>query len=203
MLSYSHTQEDMAVVDIFGTNYHGYFLDIGATDGEWLSNTLALEEQFGWTGICVEADEGYFGNLKSRRKCNCFNYAVGSRDGGNNITLKTLFGTVTPIPTIIDYFSLDVDGGEVEILKGFPWDTCKLRFAQVEHDVCDGQHDEHKQAIYALMRDRGFIRVVDNHGHPGHPYEDWYALPEVNADWEEINRKYKIGTEYRNGDPKR
>lgn len=34
----------------------GRFLDVGSHDGVHYSNTLALERDYGWTGICVEAD---------------------------------------------------------------------------------------------------------------------------------------------------
>jgi len=34
----------------------GRFLDVGSHDGVHYSNTLALERDYGWTGVCVEAD---------------------------------------------------------------------------------------------------------------------------------------------------
>ena len=46
----------------------GFFVEAGALDGEWLSNTLALEKR-GWTGLLVEADpRNYEALLKKKRK---------------------------------------------------------------------------------------------------------------------------------------
>ncbi|CAL4149595.1 unnamed protein product [Meganyctiphanes norvegica] len=62
----------------------GTFLEAGAYDGEFLSNTLFLEKEYGWRGILVEANPDFFKRLlKKNRK----SYAV-------NICLNT-----NPYPT--------------------------------------------------------------------------------------------------------
>ena len=59
---------------------NGVFVDIGASEGKRLSNTLLLEE-YGWTGICVEAHPSYFDILKSNRPNSiCYSAAAGDRD---------------------------------------------------------------------------------------------------------------------------
>ena len=59
---------------------NGIFVDIGASEGKRLSNTLLLEE-YGWTGICVEAHPSYFNILKSNRPNSiCYSVAVGNHD---------------------------------------------------------------------------------------------------------------------------
>ena len=46
----------------------GFFVEAGALDGEYLSNTLALEKR-GWTGMLVEPDSNnYQLLLKKHRK---------------------------------------------------------------------------------------------------------------------------------------
>ena len=57
---------------------NGVFVDIGASEGKRLSNTLLLEE-YGWTGICVEAHPSYFDILKSNRPNSiCYSAAAGA-----------------------------------------------------------------------------------------------------------------------------
>ncbi len=35
---------------------NGFFIEVGALDGETRSNTLILERKFGWNGVLIEAD---------------------------------------------------------------------------------------------------------------------------------------------------
>ncbi|KAK7085499.1 hypothetical protein SK128_016737, partial [Halocaridina rubra] len=46
----------------------GSFLECGAFDGEFLSNTLWLEREFGWKGILVEANPHLFQQLLLKRR---------------------------------------------------------------------------------------------------------------------------------------
>lgn len=57
----------------------GTFLDIGAADGEYLSNTWLLE-QAGWTGALVEPNHRYYPKL-ARRRAPAYLNAAWSRSG--------------------------------------------------------------------------------------------------------------------------
>lgn len=57
----------------------GTFLDIGAADGEYLSNSWLLEE-CGWTGALIEANHRYYPAL-ARRRSPAFLKAAWSRSG--------------------------------------------------------------------------------------------------------------------------
>lgn len=46
----------------------GTFLEAGAYDGEFLSNTLYLEHEFGWRGVLVEANPDFFHQLLLKRR---------------------------------------------------------------------------------------------------------------------------------------
>lgn len=125
----------------------GFFLEIGANDGFNLSNTVYLEEHFGWKGILVEANPQYSDSLKNRktksviaavvknegyyRFCNAGLYGGITElldDKHNNVTKNassiTVFGmTLKKIldennaPNIINFISIDVEGGEVQIVE--------------------------------------------------------------------------------------
>lgn len=59
---YSQNDEEKYILDHFKNTTNGVFLDIGAFDGRWASNTLALAEK-GWGGMCVEGSPFSFTKL--------------------------------------------------------------------------------------------------------------------------------------------
>lgn len=85
MNNYSQNQEQKAILDYFG-DFKGTFLDLGANDGQTLSNTRALAE-LGWCGVLVEPAPVAFSKLKSlydEHKKGCFyvyNVAIGNSNG--------------------------------------------------------------------------------------------------------------------------
>jgi FkbM family methyltransferase len=58
----------------------GFFLDSGASDGVTVSNTLLLERDYGWRGICVEPNDRFFARLRHNRRCVCVNCCLYDRD---------------------------------------------------------------------------------------------------------------------------
>lgn len=52
----------------FSNQHGGFFLEAGALDGEFLSNTLWLEEKLGWSGLLIEADQNNFRHLTWKRR---------------------------------------------------------------------------------------------------------------------------------------
>jgi FkbM family methyltransferase len=63
---YSQQGEDCLLSQFFGHKTTGYFVDVGAFDGVYLSNSYAFE-RLGWSGICVEASAKYFELCKTNR----------------------------------------------------------------------------------------------------------------------------------------
>jgi FkbM family methyltransferase len=72
----SHIGQDKWVCDTFQNLRNGYFLDFGAFDGTTISNTLILERELGWTGICVEPNPTYYPALCKARTSICINAAL-------------------------------------------------------------------------------------------------------------------------------
>lgn len=70
----------------------GTFVEFGARDGRFESNTLLLEVWFGWHGLLVEAGRDYIAALRRRRSCRLNGRAgaciFGALDEQSN---KTLF----------------------------------------------------------------------------------------------------------------
>ncbi|XP_069988892.1 uncharacterized protein [Penaeus vannamei] len=47
---------------------NGFFIEAGALDGETMSNTLALEQDLGWTGLLVEPDAKNYQLLRTKHR---------------------------------------------------------------------------------------------------------------------------------------
>lgn len=53
---------------LFENKRGGFFVEAGALDGEYLSNTLLLELEKNWTGILIEPNPFSYKNLKSKNR---------------------------------------------------------------------------------------------------------------------------------------
>lgn len=58
-------------------------------------------------------------------------------------------------PRFIHYVSMDIEGGELHALKGFPFDKYKIGALTVEHNFKEPKRSE----IKALMESHGYKRV--------------------------------------------
>lgn len=54
--------QDRSIADIFSLRAaprKGFFVELAANDAVFLSNSLTLEQEFGWAGLCIEANPHY------------------------------------------------------------------------------------------------------------------------------------------------
>ncbi len=65
----SQLGQDLWVLEQTGYKTGGFFVEFGATDGVLLSNTLLLETEFGWNGICAEPNPAFLRKLRRNRSC--------------------------------------------------------------------------------------------------------------------------------------
>jgi len=57
----------------------GFFVDVGAFEGLAGSNTLKLEMELGWKGVCLESIPAMFSLLQKRRRCLCLPLAASDK----------------------------------------------------------------------------------------------------------------------------
>lgn len=188
----SQAGQDKFVISFFKEKRNGYFLDIGAHDGISFNNTYCLEKYFNWGGICVEPNKKLFRNLIKNRDCFCINNAIYDEnkivsfyeDGYSGcisdkgliqveaITmgkLLSLFG----VPKIIDYISLDIEGGEFKALSTFPFNTYQVHLWTIEHNsYADG--GKAKQQNKDIMLKNGYSIIKEDVMSEGLPFEDWF-----------------------------
>jgi len=190
MVYYSQIGQDEWVNSILNDKKNGYFVELGACDGLYLSNTLYFEKNLDWNGICIEPNDNYIEDLRKNRKCNISNELVSSFEGETvdfslcdvysgiisefngpctqklNIVKKKT-NTLTNIldkfnaPQVIDYLSLDVEGEEYNILKTFTFDKYKFRCITVEHNA-PKIGNKYQLLIRELLESKGYKFIKGN-----------------------------------------
>jgi hypothetical protein len=88
--SYSQFGQDRFIAEtVYGGKRGGYFVEAGAGDGLWISNTLLLERKYGWTGILIEPTSAFTALQRNRPDCICDNSALASER--STITMVEIF----------------------------------------------------------------------------------------------------------------
>lgn len=172
------------VKSVFQNKTSGFFIEAGALDGEFLSNTLWLEKEMNWSGLLVEPNPySYKELIKKNRKAwtsnSCLStkpyprkaifvdvskskdllmtrkwiykgssyelgYSLEKNDSFREYFAKSsssyfkaqCFPVISYLlalnQTSIDFFSLDTQSSEWDILKNFPFDKIKVTLMVIE-----------------------------------------------------------------------
>lgn len=145
-------------------NYrNGFYIECGAFDGVNQSNTWFFEKVLNWRGILIEPNPKYFKKLlKYRSKRNFFfNEIITSENNCDELLLidNNFYSKITSQKTMsknlisirkntlfqilknknllsqqIDFFSLDVEGYEFEIIKGLGISVENVKLFVIETD---------------------------------------------------------------------
>jgi hypothetical protein len=75
----SQCGQDRTVRDVFKGKRGGYFIELASNEAFYISNTLTLEQEFGWHGLCVEANEKYAYDYRGR-SCLLVQAVVGTQN---------------------------------------------------------------------------------------------------------------------------
>lgn len=66
-MNYSQLGQDLKVVEFYNKKENGFFIEIGASNGIYLSNTYLLETVYKWKGICCEPIPSRYTELITNR----------------------------------------------------------------------------------------------------------------------------------------
>jgi FkbM family methyltransferase len=190
----SDSGQDDWILKHFKPDYHGTAVELGALDGVYLSNTLKLEQN-GWRCLCIEPNPRYRDALICNRKlvqcCACLDIMSASEPcyenelvyqftqtaiGGEDPWGNCPFPSKVPVLTLdiclrlagftsLDVLSLDTDGSEARVLKGFNLAYWKPKFVFVEN-LFDGESVDPilREAGYGFIQRMGYDSV---YGKPG------------------------------------
>ncbi len=167
--------QSRTVNKLIGDRDDGFFVEVGAADGERSANSLYFEKERGWGGLLIEANPEFFKDLVGKHRkayavnaclspvpyATMLNFSASSVHGGvvelmedahTEWIRKHYKGTSTimevpcfPLLSILlalnvthmDYFSLDVEGAELDILKTIPFKRITYDIMTVEYRVVD------------------------------------------------------------------
>ncbi|CAL4174775.1 unnamed protein product, partial [Meganyctiphanes norvegica] len=158
------------------------------------SNTLKFEKDFGWRGLLIEADPvNYESLLEKNRKSWSVNRCLSLKTRPTKVMFKLDFSVgrvvnetrgdtpywqreVECLPlyslmlalnvSTIDYFSLDVEGDELPILKTIPWDKLNIKTLSVE-----SLSKTKTKQILKYMNDRGYKLYIEFSHYMGHDHD--------------------------------
>lgn len=173
--------QSQAIREVIGDMRDGFFIECGALDGETRSNTLVFEKTLGWKGLIIEGDpKNYEMVLQKHRKAwssgTClstkpypgvvlfrqqFNVgkispldpSAGQRAGHAEVQCLPIYSLMLALNvTTVDYFSLDVEGVELEVLQTIPWDKVDIKTLSVEfiHGA------QGKEVLRSYMEGKGY-----------------------------------------------
>jgi len=174
-------QDKWVLGKIFPGVANGFFLDVGSGHGTIGSNTKALED-LGWTGICIDPFPSHMEGRTCRMDKVVVSSTAGQvvkfrthmALGGIVDTLgkwkteaekspeveftTTTLGDVLAAanaPAFIHFLSLDIEGGELEALKGVSFDKYRFGAMAIEHN----DEEPKRGDILKFLEARGYRRA--------------------------------------------
>lgn len=169
-----------SVLTILNNKRRGFFIECGALDGEIRSNTLFMEQNLDWEGVLIEGDPQNFKSVLTKHRkawavpaclstlphpmtvkfSQNFNQGRISENQVEGVQVQCLpiYSILAALNrTVVDYFSLDIEGDELAVLKTIPWDSVHIQTLSVE--FIHGK--EGKEKIREYMADQGYEVVEE------------------------------------------
>jgi FkbM family methyltransferase len=215
--SFSQYGEDKIVLEFFGGKKDGFFVEVGACEPEFLSQTVLLE-RIGWRGILIEPQSECCIRLREKRPGSLvFQVACGAPEQRGKAVLKLdargsrLIGPddvgkseqeevqVMTLDDIlkqasspqIDFVSIDVEGLELDVLRGFDLTKSPPRLIIIEDNW------KNRLKVYSYLKKQGY-KLVKRTG-----CNNWYVPKGEYFPYSGVGeriklfRKMHIGTPFR------
>ena len=172
--NFSQCYQDMFVLSMTDGKPKGTFVEIGAGHPVISNNTALLESRFEWTGIGFEIKETEADLYNEHRKAPV---ALGD---ATTADFDQLFEEVNLGPQF-DYLQVDCEPAQVTLdaMKKVNLDKYKFATITFEHDKYnDGPDVQNESRKY--LEERGYVLIVDDISvDDSHPFEDWWAHPDL------------------------
>jgi FkbM family methyltransferase len=200
--------QDLFVLFSLDQKRAGFFVEIGASNGIELSNTVLLERGYGWGGILAEPAKCWHEDLKMNRNCVIDTRCVWTKSGEvldfNEVSSRELStinkfsnrdghrasrqrGKIYPVETVSlnDLLSSNNAPSCIDYLsvdtEGSEFDILQaFDFQKYDIKVITVEHafTEDRDRIHALLISKGFSRTLEKLS----MWDDWYVKAQLTVD---------------------
>jgi glycosyltransferase involved in cell wall biosynthesis len=171
-VNYSQLHQDMFILAALNGKKNGTYLEIGAHEPIFISNTYLLESLFDWRGISIELNRDMVTRHKAMRSNRCLLGDATTADYSEILEQAAM-------PSVIDYLSIDIDPPKNSLiaLNKIPHDRYQFRLITFEHDYSAGGHLERSESR-VLLQSLGYRLIVSDVSWGNRIIEDWWIHPD-------------------------
>jgi glycosyltransferase involved in cell wall biosynthesis len=171
-INYSQLHQDMFILAALNGKTKGTYLEIGAHEPIFISNTYLLESLFGWRGVSIELNRDMVLRHKAMRTNRCLLGDATTADYSDILDDAAM-------PSVIDYLSIDIDPpkNSLKALKEIPHDRYQFRVITFENDYSTGGHLERSESR-ELLQSLGYKLIVSDVSWGNRIIEDWWIHPD-------------------------
>jgi FkbM family methyltransferase len=199
--SYSQLFQDLLVLYLLKEKANGYFVEFGAADGMFLSNTYLLEKNFNWNGIVCEPAKSWENDLRKNRS-SIIDYRCVFHSSG--LQLPFLDVKNNELSTLQSYSQSDLHASNRTVGDQYLVETISLRDLLDQHNApqvidyisidtegsefdilrvfnfdkyqfriitVEHNHTEMRTEIYNLLINNGYSRIFKDLS----GFDDWYV----------------------------
>jgi len=175
--SNSQASQESFVLNILKEKRNGFYVELGGGWAQKNSNTYLLETEYEWKGLSFENDpmRAYAYNLTRKNKtlvtdARYFDYEK--------------YFVENNYPRHIDYLQMDIHpaSATLEALKNMPLTKYRFSVITYEHNgYKDKEHKKIQKESQDILRDLGYVLVVQDVIFKDIAYEDWWIDPRTVA----------------------
>jgi FkbM family methyltransferase len=198
----SQLRQDIFVLSELNFKREGFFVEFGAADGLYLSNTYLLEHEFGWHGIVAEPARSWHPALCKNRQCRIETQCVWSSSDkslvfnevqraefstlsafsacdGHRYTRRNGTGYSVRTISLLDLLSKYDAPAVIDYLsidtEGSEFQILRsFDFNKYKFRIitCEHNFTSTRDKIYALLTSNGYMRKCEDISE----FDDWYVL---------------------------
>jgi FkbM family methyltransferase len=200
-LSQSQHKQDLFVLNELNFKKKGFFIEFGAADGKYLSNTYLLEKEFIWSGILVEPARIFHEKLLINRNCIIDNNCVWKNSNSKLRFIETNRPELSMLKQFENLDSIDRSYKNIydvetislndllikyqapKIIDYLSIDTegseydilCNFKNYQFKIITCEHSFDEKRILVNKLLLKNGYIQTFEEIS----KVDDWYINPSI------------------------